>query len=161
MNKNFSPSLLLISHHPFFNLPKSRVLNFSSANCNLIEKEVGFTVKSDYVYKDLMQEIVKVKDVNERKFGYFTNNFYLMKSALRYFAVKQGRSLTSSKIADNFPMTSPVAGSCLDILDQLEVVEQRTESNSPHVYMPEKVDMEKMDDVEKVLKENFEIKDFY
>lgn len=108
-----------------------------------------------------MQEVVKIKDINERKFGYFTNNFYLLKSALRYFAVKQGRPLTSSKISDNFPLTSPVAGSCLDILDQLEVVEQRTESNSPHVYMPEKVDMEKLEDVEKVLKENFEIQDFY
>jgi hypothetical protein len=116
---------------------------------------------SEQIYSDVKQQVVKAKDMNERKFKYLSDNFYVVRSALRYFSVKQGRPLTSSKLSDNFPLTAPIAGSCLDMLDQLDVVEKRTESNSPHVYMPEKVDMVRLESVEQVLKDNYEINEYY
>jgi len=118
-------------------------------------------MSSEQVYDNLKQDIVKVKDMNERKFGYFTDNFYLLKTALRYFTVRQSRPINSTKLSENFPMTTPVAGSCLDIMHQLEVIEKRTKSNSPDLYMPEKADMNRMQDIEKVLLENYEIEEFY
>lgn len=116
---------------------------------------------SKQAYDGIRQDVVKAKDMNERKFKYLSDNFYVVRSALRYFSVKQGRPITSSKLADNFPLTAPIAGSCLSVLEQLGVVEKRTESNSPHVYMPEKVDMNRLNSVEKVLKDNYEIDEYY
>lgn len=116
---------------------------------------------SQQVYDNVRQDIVKAKDTNERKFKYLADNFYVVRSALRYFSVKQGRPITSSKLSDNFPLTAPIAGSCLSVLEQLGIVEKRTESNSPHVYMPEKVDMDRLESVEQVLKDNFEIDEYY
>lgn len=109
---------------------------------------------------DLLQSVIDAKDGNERKFKVFTGQFYLMKSALRYFCVKKKMSFTSSKIADNFPVSAPVAGSSLKILAELGVVEARTESSSPNRYMPDDVDMERMQEVEKVLRDNYEIDGF-
>lgn len=116
---------------------------------------------SEQVYDSIRQDIVKAKDMNERKFKYLSDNFYIVRSALRYFSVKQGRPITSSKLADSFPLTAPIAGSCLSVLEQLGVVEKRTESNSPHVYMPEKVDMKRLNSVEQVLRDNYEIDEYY
>lgn len=116
---------------------------------------------SQQTYDGVRQDVVKAKDMNERKFKYLSDNFYIVRSALRYFSVKQGRPITSSKLADNFPLTAPIAGSCLSVLDHLDVVEKRTESNSPHVYMPEKVDMERLESVEQVLRDNYEINEYY
>ncbi|QGA80503.1 hypothetical protein [Candidatus Nanohalobium constans] len=109
---------------------------------------------------DLRRSIVDAKDGNERKFKVFTGQFYVMRSALRYFCVKKKMSFTSSKIADNFPVSAPVTGSCLKILEELGVVEARTESSSPNRYMPEDVNMERMQKVEEVLIDNYEIDEF-
>ncbi len=116
---------------------------------------------SEQIQQDLKQDLVRVKDLNERKYGYFTDNFYILKTALRYFTVRQSRPITSSKLSDNFPMTAPIAGSCLDIMDKLDILEKRSKSNSPDLYMPEKADLERMTEIEKVLKQNYEIEEFY
>lgn len=109
---------------------------------------------------DLREQIVRAKDHDDRRFQMFTNNFYIMKAALRYFSVKQGMSFTSSKIADKFPLTVPVAGSGLKVLEDLDVVEKRNNSSSPDRYMPQKVDLEKLQKIEDVLVESYEINDF-
>lgn len=118
------------------------------------------TQQVEPVDQELMQNIVSAKDGSERKFKTFTSSFYILKSALRYFSVKKGMSFTSSKVADNFPVSAPVAGSSLKILDELDVVESRTRSSSPNRYMPEKVDLEKMEEIQEILIENFEIEEF-
>ena len=110
--------------------------------------------------KELRREIVDLKDWDSRKYNYFVDNFYVLRSALRYFAVKKGVSFTSSKVAENFPLPVTVAGSCLTVLNKLDVVDVRTVSSSPDRYLPEKVDLDKLAEVEKVLKENHEIEDF-
>ena len=108
----------------------------------------------------LVQRVVEAKDHGGRQFKHFTNNFYTMKAAIRYFSVKQGKSFNSSKVSDNFPITIPEAGSALNILEQLDVVESRSSSSSPDVYMPRKVDMDKLERVEEVLLESYEIEEF-
>lgn len=109
----------------------------------------------------LRDDVVRVKDHHDRKFKIFTNNFYIMKAALRYFAVKQGLSFTSSKVADNFPINVSVAGSCLKVLSELEVIEERTSSSSPNRYLPGDVNMERLKQIEGVLSEGYEINDFW
>ena len=118
------------------------------------------TQQVEAVDQELMQKIISAKDGSERKFKTFTGSFYILKSALRYFSIKKGMSFTSSKIADNFPVSAPVAGSSLKILAELDVVEPRTSSSSPNRYMPENVDLERMEQIQEILIENFEIKEF-
>lgn len=98
------------------------------------------------------------KDLHEREFKSFTRNFYLMKSALRYFSVKQGLSFTSSKVADNFPVTVSTAGSCLKVMEEIGVVESRNSSRKR--FMPQKCDLERMEEVGEILRENYEIRSF-
>jgi hypothetical protein len=109
---------------------------------------------------DLRQSVVDAKNASERKFKTFTSSFYILKSALRYFSVKKGMSFTSSKVADNFPISAPIAGSSLRILDDLDVVDARTRSSSPDRFMPEDVDLDRMERVEEILVDNFEIEEF-
>jgi hypothetical protein len=110
--------------------------------------------------RSLREEVETVKDLHGRNFSQLTQNFYIMRAALRYFSEKQGRSITSSRLADNFPLTAPVAGSCLTALEQLEVVKSRSESSSKNRYLPKNVDMERMKQLEKILQESYEIQDF-
>lgn len=114
-----------------------------------------------YSAEMLREEVVKAKDQNDRRFRSFTDNFYIMRAALRYFSVKKGMSFTSSKVADNFPLTVAAAGSSLKVLDHLDVVEHRSKSSSPNRYMPQNVDMERLRRIEEILIESYEIKDFY
>lgn len=109
---------------------------------------------------ELSQEIAELKDFDSRQFQIFVDNFYLIKAAIRYFGVKQGLSFTSVKVSENFPLASTTAGSCLNMLQELEVVAVRKESTSASRYMPQQVDMQRMKEVEKVLKDNFEIEEF-
>lgn len=109
---------------------------------------------------DLKDSIVQLKDLEERKYGHFVDNFYVIRSALRYYAVKKGVSFTSSKMSEDFPLAVTVAGSCLNMLTELGVVEPRTRSSSPDRYTPEKVDMKKLDEIGDVLRENHEIRPF-
>jgi hypothetical protein len=108
----------------------------------------------------LRQEIAELKDFDSRQFQIFIDNFYLIKAAIRYFGVKQGLSFTSVKVSENFPLASTTAGSCLNVLEELEVVSVRKESTSASRYMPQQVDMEKLQEVENILIENFEIEEF-
>jgi len=111
--------------------------------------------------QELKRKVERVKDFQERRYNSLTDNFYLVKAAVRYFAVKNGLSFTTQKVSESFPLSIPAAGASLTILEELDVIESRTESGSPDRYMPQKVDMEKMEELEKVLVENFEIDEFY
>jgi len=106
------------------------------------------------------QDLLDAKNFFDRPFLYLTENFYVMKAALRYFSVKKGMSFTSSKLSENFPISTPVAGSCLKILNELDVVDARSESSSPDRYMPEDVDIERLEKIEEVLVESKEIQEF-
>jgi len=106
------------------------------------------------------RDVVDVKNHFERPFQYLTQNFYILKASLRYFSVKKGQSFTTSKLADNFPISVPVAGGCLKVLDELDVVSARNESSSPNRYMPDEVDLDRLEKVEEVLSENLEINEF-
>jgi hypothetical protein len=108
----------------------------------------------------LRQKIAELKDFDSRQFNIFVDNFYLIKAAVRYFGVKQGLSFTSVKVSENFPLASTTAGSCLNMLEELGAVSVRKESTSASRYMPQNVDMERIDEIENILKENFEIKEF-
>lgn len=110
--------------------------------------------------KDLKTEVVEVKNFDDRNFSYLTQNFYIMRGALRYYSERLGTSFTSSDLAEDFPVTVPVAASCLNALKQMDVLEARTESSSPDRYMPETVDMKKMKEIGELLRENREINDF-
>lgn len=110
--------------------------------------------------QELAYQIAELKDFNSRQFQIFVDNFYLIKAAIRYFGVKQGLSFTSVKVSENFPLASTTAGSCLNMLEELDVVSVRKESSSASRYMPQHVDMEQLKRVEKVLSDNFEIKEF-
>ncbi len=111
--------------------------------------------------EELKTEVVRLKNGYPRKFKIFTKNFYITKSAVRYYKVKKNMSFTARKVSDNFPVSIPVAGSCLSILNELEVVKARTESSSPNRYLPKDIDMERLHDVEQLLAENYEIEEFY
>lgn len=110
------------------------------------------------VNRELKNLVVDAKDNYSRQFQVFTDNFYLMKSALRYFKVNQGLSFTSSKVADNFPLNISTAGSSLKIMEELDIIESRTSSKKR--FLPENADLEKMEEVEDILKHNFEIREF-
>ena len=110
--------------------------------------------------KDIRNEVVKAKDLNGRQFKNFTSNFYVIKSALRYYSVNQGLSFTASKIGDEFPVSVPAAGSSLKILSDLGVVESRNDSSSANRYMPDNVDLEKLLQVEDILIEQLELEEF-
>lgn len=106
----------------------------------------------------LRREASKVKDLEMRSFEALTRNFYLMRSALRYFSHKKGLSFTASDVSDEFPLTIPVAGSCLRALEMLDIVEGRGSSRKR--YMPEGTDLSRMEDLGEVLRENQELEDF-
>ncbi|QKQ98318.1 hypothetical protein GKQ38_02190 [Candidatus Nanohaloarchaea archaeon] len=112
------------------------------------------------VTESLLDDVVRAKDFNDRGFQMFTQNFYLCKAFLRYFSVKRGTSFNSSKVSKKFPLSVTVAGTCLSVLEDLEVVESRTSSSSASRYMPGSVDLEKLEKIEEVLKENREIDEF-
>lgn len=115
---------------------------------------------SEAVLKELRQEVVKAKDMHPRKFSDLTSNFYLMKSALRYYSVKKGMSITSTRVNDDFPLPVTVAGSCLSMLDEMNVIEKRSESSSADRYPPGKVDLEQLQRVEEILEESMELSGF-
>jgi hypothetical protein len=106
----------------------------------------------------LQEEISRVKDLHQREYQALTRNFYLLKSALRYFSVKQGLSFTSSKVADNFPLTVSTAGSALKAFEHLDVVKSRTSSRKR--FLPQDTDMKRLSQVEEVLRKNLEIDGF-
>lgn len=108
----------------------------------------------------LWDEVEKVKDFHGRNFSQLTSNFYVMRAALRYFCVKKGRIITSVDVSENFPIAVSVAGSCLKALDELDVVQQRRESSSKRRYQPQKVDLDRLDQLGEVLRESHEINDF-
>jgi len=108
--------------------------------------------------KSLRHDIARAKDLYEREFKALTRNSYIMRSALRYFSVKQGLSFTSSKVADNFPVTVSTAGSCLKVMDEIGAVESRNSSRKR--FMPQKCDLEKMEEAGEILRANYEIRDF-
>lgn len=109
---------------------------------------------------NIRNEVVKAKDLNGRQFNNFTSNFYVVKSALRYYSKNQGLSFTASRMADEFPLSVPAAGSCLKILSDLDVVKSRTESSSADRYLPENVDLSRLLKVEEILIEQLEIEEF-
>ncbi|MEF8880785.1 MAG: hypothetical protein V5A72_03070 [Candidatus Nanohaloarchaea archaeon] len=108
----------------------------------------------------LNREIIDAKNHGRRSFQHLTNNFYLIKAALRYFSVKKGMSFTSSKISDNFPLPVSVAGSGLKVLEEVGVMDSRTESKNAKRYMPDSVDIERLEELEKILRDNHEINSF-
>jgi len=110
--------------------------------------------------EDVRRDLVDAKNHFGRQFDQFTQNFYIMKASLRYFAVKKKMSFKSSDISESFPVNTPVAGSCLKVLNELDVVNARTESSSPNRYMPRNVDLKKMMKIEEILVENREIPEF-
>lgn len=111
-------------------------------------------------YQNIQKKIVDSKNHGRRKYQHFTNNFYLIKSALRYYSIKKNMSFTSSTVSDDFPIPVSVAGSSLSVLEEIGVIEKRTDSSNKR-YMPEDVDLELMEDVGEVLRENREISDHY
>ena len=118
------------------------------------------TMSGELKHRELRQQIVEVKDFRSRQFKIFKDNFYLIKAAVRYFAVKNGLSFTSTKVSENFPMSVTTAGSCLSVLKDLDVLDVRTESSSPDRYMPQSVDMQRLEQIETILRENREIEEF-
>lgn len=110
------------------------------------------------VNRELKDLVVDAKDNYQRQFQVFTDNFYLMKAALRYFKVNQGLSFTSSKVADNFPLNVSTAGSSLKMMEELDIIKSRTSSRKR--FLPEKADLERMEEVEDILRQNFEIREF-
>ena len=110
--------------------------------------------------QEVFREVVDAKNHNSRNFTQLANNFYLVKTALRYYTVKKDMSFTSGKISDNFPIPLNAVGSSLKVLEQLDVIKSRTESKHQNRYMPQQVDLEKLQEIEEILKENREIEDF-
>lgn len=108
----------------------------------------------------VQQRVAQAKDHGERRFNHLTNNFYLMRAALRYFKVHRGCSFTSSKVSDSFPVAATVSGSALSALEDMGVIEPRNNSKSTTRYMPEDVDLELLENVRKILVENREIRKF-
>lgn len=108
----------------------------------------------------LREEIVRAKDFHARKFSDLTSNFYLLKAALRYYSVKKGMSITSTRLSDDFPLAVTVAGSSLSLLEELEVIEKRSESSSADRYLPQTVDLERLEEIEKVLVDGMELEEF-
>jgi uncharacterized membrane protein YgaE (UPF0421/DUF939 family) len=111
--------------------------------------------------QQLFQDVVDAKNHNSRNFTQLTNNFYLVKAALRYYTVKNEMSFTSGKISDNFPIPLNAVGSSLKILEELEVIQSRTESKHQNRYMPKQVDIERLTQIEQILVENREVDEFH
>lgn len=111
-------------------------------------------------YEELKRDVVKAKDMNERSFQTLTKNFYIFRAAIRYFAVRQGLSFTSSKLSDRFPIAAASAGSGLNVLESLGVLNSRT-SSSKSRYMPKDVDIKRLQKVEEILRESYEIEGFW
>ncbi|MFB6145625.1 MAG: hypothetical protein ABEJ99_03910 [Candidatus Nanohaloarchaea archaeon] len=109
---------------------------------------------------ELKKSLINHKDLDQRKYSYLTGNFYLLKSAIRYYSVKVGKSFTAGDIADDFPLTIPVAGSTLRLLEDLDVIESRNRSKSSRRYMPQDTDIERLEALEDVLSQNYEIDEF-
>lgn len=107
----------------------------------------------------LREEVVDAKNHGARKFQHFTNNFYLLRAALRYYSKKNQMSFTTSRVAEDFPIPISVAGSGLSILEELEVIEPRTQASKKR-YMPEKVDLKKLQEIQEILIESHEIDQF-
>ena len=105
----------------------------------------------------LRNELAELKDLEPRKFSRFTDNFFLIKAAVRYFGEKQGLSFTSGKVSENFPLAATTAGTCLNVLEELGAVKQRNKASSSKRYMPRDVDMDRIYMIEKVLEESLEI----
>ncbi|MFB6159153.1 MAG: hypothetical protein ABEJ95_05880 [Candidatus Nanohalobium sp.] len=110
--------------------------------------------------EDIKKEVVDAKNHDGRNYSRFTSNFYILRSALRYFKVKKNVSFTSSKVAEEFPLPVSTAGSALKVLEDLDIVERRTDSTRKR-YMPGDVDLEKLEKVRKVLLENHEIREHH
>ena len=110
--------------------------------------------------QNLKTELERAKDFHARKFSDLTSNFYLMKSALRYYSVKKGMSITSTRVSEDFPVAVTVAGSCLSLLDELDVIETRNESSSADRYPPGDVNLERLQKLEDILVESLEIEGF-
>jgi hypothetical protein len=110
--------------------------------------------------KQLRDRIVREKDRSERQFHHLTSNFYIMKSALRYFSEKTGNSFTASRVSEKFPVAVSVAGSSLNVLERLDVIQKRNDSTSADRYMPQEVDLELLEQVQEILIENREIEKF-
>lgn len=109
---------------------------------------------------ELKQDIIDLKDFDGRQFKVFTDNFHVMKAAVRYFTVGIGMSFTSTKVSKNFPITASVAGSCLNMMEKLDVLESRNSSASPKRFQPKNVDLERLLQVEKILVDSLEIRSF-
>ncbi|MFB6180481.1 MAG: hypothetical protein ABEJ93_01260 [Candidatus Nanohalobium sp.] len=107
---------------------------------------------------DLHSQVSKVKDLHPREFRSVTQNFYVLKAALRYYSENQGLSITSSRIKEDFPLNAAAAGSCLKVMDFLEVVETR--NNGKRRVMPDKVDLNRLEKIGDLLRENQEIRSF-
>ncbi|EGQ43692.1 MAG: hypothetical protein J07AB43_16830 [Candidatus Nanosalina sp. J07AB43] len=125
-----------------------------------IGPEIESVIVSETIEPDLRDIAVELKDFEQRKFNYLVDNFYVLRSALRYYSVKKGTSFTSSKLSEDFPIAVTVAGSSLNILTELGIVEPRRRSSSPDRYLPEEVDLQRMIKLGDVLAENHEIKKF-
>lgn len=110
--------------------------------------------------ESIREDVVRAKDHYGRQFKVFTSNFHVIKAGVRYFAVDLGMSFTSTKISQDFPITASVAGSCLSLLEELGVLEQRTESSSQSRYMPGQVNMQRLMEIEEILVESREIESF-
>lgn len=114
----------------------------------------------EQVSEEVYEEVIDAKNHYSTNFNHLTRNFYVMKAALRYFKVKNGMSITSSKISEKFPVESYTAGCALKTLDEIGVVESRTDSSSKR-YMPEDINLEKMEEVQNILVDSREINDFH
>lgn len=109
---------------------------------------------------DVERSIIELKDLQPQTFNHLVENFHVMNSALRYFSVKRSISFTTSKISDNFPVPLTVAGFCLNALSEVDVVSERNPDGSSKRYLPGDVDLERMDELRKVLEDNMEIRSF-
>lgn len=109
---------------------------------------------------ELRDNLARSKDHSPRAFGHLTSNFYLMRAALRYYAVKTGRSVTATRVSDEFPLPVSVTGSALRTLEDLGVIEDRTDSGSSR-YMPKNIDLGLMEEYAEVLKDEKEIPAFH
>jgi hypothetical protein len=107
-------------------------------------------------YSEVQRRVVDSKNHGRRKYQHFTNNFYLIRSALRYYSVKKQSSFTSTDVSEDFPLPVSVAGSCLSVLEEVDVIQCRTDSTSKR-YMPDQVDLELLEEVGEVLTDNHEI----
>jgi hypothetical protein len=111
-------------------------------------------------HRNLRADLEQAKDFHPRKFSDLTSNFYLVKSALRYYSIKKGVSITSARISEDFPLAVTVAGSSLSMLEELDVLQRRSESGSADRYLPEDVDLERLEEIGEILVESRELEGF-